>query len=70
MFQSLLLTGAVVLLISTPATSKEVPKDGIGESFTQAVGKSRLDQKVAVKDKEFAMPALGIVSSGKCREIR
>ncbi|PMB30724.1 TonB-dependent siderophore receptor [Fischerella thermalis CCMEE 5319] len=55
LFQSLLLTGAVVLFISTPATCEEVREDLQGESFTQATGKSRLDEQVAVKNKKFAI---------------
>ncbi|NJM72085.1 MAG: TonB-dependent siderophore receptor [Scytonema sp. RU_4_4] len=62
LFQSLLLTGTVVLFISTPATCEEVREDVQGESFTQGIGKSTLDEKVAVKDKdkEFALPKAGV----------
>ncbi|BAY73744.1 ferrichrome iron receptor [Nostoc linckia NIES-25] len=56
-FQTLLLTGAVVVFISTPAKGKQVPEDVQGESPTQRVGKSRLDRRlrVAVTDKQFVI---------------
>ncbi len=54
-FQSLLLTGAVVVFISTPATCEEVRKDVQGKSSTAAVGKFTLDKKVAVTDLKFAL---------------
>ncbi|MEH1968909.1 TonB-dependent receptor [Nostoc sp.] len=53
-FQTLLLTGAVVVVINAPAKGEEVREDVQGKSFTQRVGKSALDQKLAVTDKEFA----------------
>ncbi|MEH1798886.1 MAG: TonB-dependent receptor [Nostoc sp.] len=53
-FQSLLLTGAVVVVINTPAKGEEVREDVQGKSSTQRVGKSALDEKVAVTDKKFA----------------
>jgi iron complex outermembrane recepter protein len=53
-FQSLLLTGAVVVVINTPAKGGEVGEDTQGKSSTQRVGKSVLDQKLADTDKEFA----------------
>ncbi|MBD2515143.1 TonB-dependent receptor [Nostoc sp. FACHB-973] len=54
-FQSLLLTGAVVVFINTPAKGEQVREDVQGESSTQRVGKSRFDRKVAVTDKEFVI---------------
>ncbi|MEH2411064.1 TonB-dependent siderophore receptor [Nostoc sp.] len=57
LFQSLLLTGAVVLLIGTPAKGKEVREDGIGESSTRWLGKSTLDDKVAVTDTKSPVSA-------------
>ncbi|HYX15554.1 MAG TPA: TonB-dependent siderophore receptor [Nostoc sp.] len=53
-FQTLLLTGAVVVVINAPAKGEEVREDIQGKSSTQRVGKSALDQKLAVTDKEFA----------------
>ncbi|MEH2206147.1 MAG: TonB-dependent siderophore receptor [Nostoc sp.] len=53
-FQSLLLTGAVVVAINTPAKGEEVREDIQSKSSTQRVGKSALDQKLAVIDKEIA----------------
>ncbi|MFN6534904.1 MAG: TonB-dependent siderophore receptor [Nostoc sp. EkiNYC01] len=49
-FQSLLLTGAVVVFINTPAKGEQVREDVQGESSTQRIGKSRLDPRVAVTD--------------------
>ncbi|MFN6519252.1 MAG: TonB-dependent siderophore receptor [Nostoc sp. CreGUA01] len=54
-FQTLLLTGAVVVFVSTAAKGEEVPEDLQGESSTQRVGKStldELDEQVAVTDRE------------------
>ncbi|MBW4569124.1 MAG: TonB-dependent siderophore receptor [Tolypothrix carrinoi HA7290-LM1] len=56
LFQSLLLTGAVVLLVGTPATCEEVREDKIGKSSTQTVGKS-IDDKVAVTDTKSPVSA-------------
>ncbi|MDZ8031000.1 TonB-dependent siderophore receptor [Nostoc sp. DedSLP04] len=53
-FQSLLLTGAVVVVINTPAKGEEVRENVQSKSSTQKVGKSALDEKVAVTDKKFA----------------
>lgn len=53
-FQTLLLTGAVVVVINAPAKGEEVREDIQGKSSTQGVGKSALDRKLAVTDKEFA----------------
>ncbi|BBD64366.1 ferrichrome iron receptor [Nostoc commune NIES-4072] len=53
-FQTLLLTGAVVVVINAPAKGEEVREDIQGKSSTQRVGKSALDQKLAVTDKKFA----------------
>ncbi|MDZ8110289.1 MAG: TonB-dependent siderophore receptor [Nostoc sp. DedQUE12a] len=49
-FQSLLLTGAVVVCVSAPAQSGELTEDVQGESSTQTIRKSTLDEKVAVTD--------------------
>jgi iron complex outermembrane recepter protein len=56
LFQSLLLTGVVVLLVGTPATCEEVRKNRIGKSSTQTVGKS-IDDKVAVTDTKSPVSA-------------
>ncbi|MBD2677465.1 MULTISPECIES: TonB-dependent siderophore receptor [Nostoc] len=50
LFQSLLLTSAVVVCVSAPAQSGEVTEDVQGESSTQTISKSTLDEKVAVTD--------------------
>ncbi|MUG96476.1 TonB-dependent siderophore receptor [Scytonema sp. UIC 10036] len=60
LFQSLHLTGAVILLIGTPAICEEVREDGIGEYYTATGGKSTLDEKVGVTDEEFALPKAGV----------
>ncbi|MEH2046645.1 TonB-dependent receptor plug domain-containing protein [Nostoc sp.] len=44
LFQSLLLTGTVVLFISTPGKGEEVREDIQGKSFTQVIGKSTSPQ--------------------------
>ncbi|WP_445629024.1 TonB-dependent siderophore receptor [Nostoc sp. DSM 114167] len=44
LFQSLLLTGTVVLCISTPSKGEEVREDVQGKSFTQVIGKSTSPQ--------------------------
>ncbi|MEH2023726.1 TonB-dependent siderophore receptor [Nostoc sp.] len=64
-FQSLLLTGAVVVVTSTPTKGQEIPEDIQGKPFTETVGKSALDKKVTVIDKEFAKatPKAGIAKS-------
>lgn len=62
-FQTLLLTGAVVVFISTAAKGEEVPEDFQGESSTQRVGKSTLDEldkQVAVTDRESQVLAPNI----------
>ncbi|MEH2112687.1 TonB-dependent siderophore receptor [Nostoc sp.] len=53
-FQSLLLTGAVVVVVNTPAKGEEVREDIQSKSSTQKVGESALDEKVAVTEKKFA----------------
>ncbi len=62
-FQTLLLTGAVVVFVSTAAKGEEVPEDVQGESSTQRVGKStldELDEQVAVTDRESQVLAPNI----------
>lgn len=54
LFQSLLLTGAVVVFISTPGRSEEVREDVEGELSTVTVGKATFNDTLAVTDKEFA----------------
>jgi iron complex outermembrane receptor protein len=54
-FQSLLLTGVIAIFISIPAKGEEVQEDIQGRPSTETVGKSALDEKVAAKDKEFAI---------------
>lgn len=49
-FQSLLLTSAVVVCVSAPAQGGEVTEDVQGQSSTQTISKSTLDEKVAVTD--------------------
>ncbi|MGV0103006.1 TonB-dependent siderophore receptor [Nostoc sp. DSM 114160] len=44
LFQGLLLTGTVVLCISTPSKGEEVREDVQGKSFTQVIGKSTSPQ--------------------------
>ncbi|MCC5619453.1 TonB-dependent siderophore receptor [Nostoc sp. CHAB 5836] len=52
-FQTLLLTGAVIVVINTPAKGEEVREDIQGKSSTQRVGKSTLDQQLAGTDKKI-----------------
>ncbi|MBN3961036.1 TonB-dependent siderophore receptor [Nostoc sp. NMS8] len=50
LFQSLLLTGTVVLCISTPGKGEEVREDVQGKSFTQVIGKSTSSQTASDKE--------------------
>ncbi|WP_193197124.1 TonB-dependent receptor [Nostoc sp. MG11] len=52
-FQSLLLTSAVVVVMNTPAKGKEVQEDVQSKFSSQRIGKSALDETVAVTDKKF-----------------
>ncbi|GAX38400.1 TonB-dependent receptor [Nodularia sp. NIES-3585] len=61
LFQSLLLTGAVVVLTNTPSRGKEVLKDTEGESSSATVADSRFKDTVTVRNQEFSVsksPAL------------
>ncbi|MDZ7960272.1 MAG: TonB-dependent siderophore receptor [Aulosira sp. DedQUE10] len=58
LFQSLLLIGAVVVLIDTPARSEDVK----GESSIATVGKSTFNDTVAVTDKGFAQRKSPVLS--------
>ncbi|YAF98113.1 MAG: TonB-dependent siderophore receptor [Nodularia sp. CChRGM 3473] len=53
LFQSLLLTGAVIVFISAPARSEEVREDTQAKSSTATTGKSTSNDTVAVTDQEF-----------------
>jgi len=53
LFQSLLLTCTVVVLISTPARSKEVREDVKGKLSIGTVEKSTFNDTITVTDKEF-----------------
>ncbi|BDA68775.1 ferrichrome-iron receptor [Calothrix sp. PCC 7716] len=61
-FQSLLLTGAVVVFISTPAKGEEVRKDIQGKSSTATVGKFTLGNLVAVTGQEFALTKSSVLT--------
>jgi iron complex outermembrane recepter protein len=61
-FQSLLLTGAVVVFISTPAKGEEVRKDVQGKSSTATVGKFTLDKKVAATGQELALTKSSVLT--------
>jgi iron complex outermembrane recepter protein len=56
-FQGLLLTGTFVVFITSPAKAGEVREDGKGKVYTQAIGKSILDEKVAVTNTKSPVSA-------------
>ena len=66
-FQSLLLTGAVVVFISTPAKGEEVRKDVQGKSSTATVGKFTLGKKVAATGQELALTKSSVLTPGSIR---
>ncbi|WP_414529156.1 TonB-dependent siderophore receptor [Nodularia chucula] len=53
LFQSLLLTGAVVVLTNTPSTGKEVLKDTDSESSNATAGDFRFKDTVGVRNQKF-----------------
>jgi iron complex outermembrane recepter protein len=67
MFQSLLLTGAVVVSISTPVKGEEVRKDVQGKSRTATVGRFTLDNLVAVQ--KFALTKSPILAPSNKKPV-
>ncbi|MEI1375911.1 TonB-dependent siderophore receptor [Nostoc sp.] len=62
LFQSLLLTIAVMVFISTPTRSEEARENVEGELSPVTVGKSTFNDTLAVTDKEFAHSKSSVLS--------
>jgi len=67
-FQSLLLTGAVIVFISTPARSEEVREDAQGKSSTAIVGESTFNDITAI-DQQFVISKSPILARSN-RKLR
>jgi iron complex outermembrane recepter protein len=68
LFQSLLLTSAVVLLVGTPAKSEEVREDGIVQPSSQTIEKF-IDDKFTVTNAQSKSP-VSVPSSRKPRQFQ